>query len=233
MRVTAAGSLAVTILVTVALLWPRLAGPLGFTVGRAVAADRRPAYAPALAPAAAPVATPADTVSVSVPVNPLDSANAAEFAVELVATNTAAGANLWVRDRSAQLPGVTVTPVLLGTGRVRWYRVLVGAWRERQGADSMLASLRAEGVLLAGSGLVVRVPLALLLETDVPRGAAPARAAALVARGVPAYALLQDDGTVRLFAGAFESAAAAVPLGADLRAAGLAPQLAYRTGRTF
>ena len=57
--------------------------------------------------------------------------------------------------------------------------------------------------------------------------------AALVVRGVPACALLQDDGTVRLFAGAFETAAAAVLLGADLRAAGLAPQLAYRTGRTF
>jgi hypothetical protein len=54
-----------------------------------------------------------------------------------------------------------------------------------------------------------------------------------VARGVPAYALVQDDDSVRLFAGAFETAAAAVPLDADLRAAGLAPQLAYRTGRTF
>ena len=85
----------------------------------------------------------------------------------------------------------------------------------------------------ADAGLVVRVPLALLLEAGVPRGAAPARVTALVARGVPAYALLQDDGTVRLFAGAFETAAAAVLLGADLRAAGLAPQLAYRTGRTF
>jgi hypothetical protein len=186
-----------------------------------------------VASTAAPVAIPADTVSVSVPVNPLDSANAAEFAVELVATNTAAGANFWVRDRGVQLPGVTVTPVLLGTGRVRWHKVLAGAWRDRVGADSLLASLRDGGVLRAGAGLVVRAPLALLLETGVPRGVAPARTAALVVRGVPAYALLQDDGTVRLFAGAFESAAAAVPLGADLRAAGLAPQLAYRTGRTF
>jgi hypothetical protein len=232
-QIVAAGLLVVAVLVGVALLWPRLGGLRRRTATPVVAADRRPAYASAPAPAAAPVATPTDTVSVSVPVNPLDSANAADFAVELVATNTATGANLWVRDRSAQLPGVTVTPVLLGTGRVRWYKVLVGAWRDRQGADSMLVSLRAEGALLAGSGLVVRVPLAWWLETDVPRGAAPARAAALVARGVPAYALLQDDGTVRLFAGAFESAAAAVPLGADLRVAGLAPQLAYRTGRTF
>jgi hypothetical protein len=54
-----------------------------------------------------------------------------------------------------------------------------------------------------------------------------------VARGVPAYALLQDDGTVRLYAGAFDAAAAAVPLDADLRGAGFTPALAYRTGRTF
>jgi hypothetical protein len=116
---------------------------------------------------------------------------------------------------------------------MRWHRVLAGAWRDRTSADSMLASLRDEGLLRAEAGLVVRVPLALMLEDGLPRGAAPARVAALVVRGVPAYALLQEDGTVRLYAGAFESAAAAVPLGADLRAAGLAPQLAYRTGRTF
>jgi hypothetical protein len=75
--------------------------------------------------------------------------------------------------------------------------------------------------------------LALLLEADVPRSAATERVAALVVRGVAAYALVQDDGSVRLFAGAFETAAAAVPLDAELRAAGLAPQVAYRTGRTF
>ena len=97
----------------------------------------------------------------------------------------------------------------------------------------MLAALRDEDVLRAGAGAVVRVPLALLLEAGVARSAAPARVAALATRGVLAYALVQDDGSVRLFAGAFETAAAAVPLDAELRAAGFAPQLAYRTGRTF
>ena len=184
--------------------------------------------------ASAPPATPrADTVRVSDPVNPHDSADAAQFAVELVATNTAASANLWIRDRGNQLAGLTVSPVLLGVGGSRWHKVITGAWRDRAGADSLLSALRDEDVLRAGAGAVVRVPLALLLETGVPRGAANARVAALAARGVPAYALVQDDGSVRLFAGAFETAAAAVPLDADLRGAGLAPQLAYRTGRTF
>ena len=199
-------------------------------------ATTQPASAPPIAasqPAAMPVASPADTVRVSDPVNPLDSAAAAQFAVELVATNTAAGANSWIRERGNRLAGLTVSPVLLGAAASRWHKVIAGAWRDRAGADSLLAALREEDVLRAGAGAVVRVPLALLLDADVPRGAANARVAALAARGVSAYALVQDDGSVRLFAGAFETAAAAVPLDADLRAVGLAPQLAYRTGRTF
>ncbi len=228
-KLTLAGMLVVAILVAGAALWPRPDAPAERAAKRTVSA----ASPPATATVPSAVAAPAETVSVGVPVNPQDSAFAADFAVELVATNTAAGANSFLRRRDAQLPGVTISPVLLGSGRVRWHRVLAGAWRDRSGADSMLASLRDEGLLRAEAGLVVRVPLALMLEEGVPRGSAPARVAALVVRGVSAYALLQDDGTVRLFAGAFESAAAAVPLGADLRAAGLAPQLAYRTGRTF
>lgn len=237
MRRVSAGLLVVTLVIAVASLWPRAgkrardAGARSASTGTALATEPTAPSAPDAAVGV--TGLPADTLSVGLPVNPDDSANAADFAVELVATNTVMGANSWLRDRGAQLPGVTVSAVLLGTGRVRWHKVLSGAWHDRAGADSMLASLRDEGVLRADAGLVVRVPLTLLLEAGVPRGASPARVSALVDRGVPAYALLQDDGTVRLFAGAFETAAAAVLLGADLRAAGLAPQLAYRTGRTF
>ncbi|MDQ8153854.1 MAG: hypothetical protein P3B98_04245 [Gemmatimonadota bacterium] len=223
--ILSAALLAVTILIAVASLWPRR------TPERA--APPRASATPAAGAAVATPATPADTVRVSDPVNPPDSAIAAQFAVELVATNTATGANLWLRERGAPLPGVTVSPVLLGAARTRWHKVLAGAWQDRMGADSLLAALRAEGILRPDAGVVVQVPLAVLLEAGVPRGAAPARVAALGSRGVPAYALVQDDGTVRLFAGAFETAAAAVPLDADLRVLGLAPQLAYRTGRTF
>jgi hypothetical protein len=207
-------------------LWRKSPRPSGQPV-------RAPAPVGAPQPAARPVAPAADTVRVPDPVNPLDSAAAAQFAVELVATNTAAGANSWIRERGIQLAGLTVSPVLLGAGGSRWHKVIAGAWRDRTGADSLLAALRDEDVLRAGAGAVVRVPLALLLETDVPRSAAAERVAAMAVRGVAAYALLQDDGSVRLFTGAFETAAAAVPLDAELRAAGFTPQVAYRTGRTF
>jgi hypothetical protein len=207
-------------------LWRKSPRPWGQPV-------RAPAPVGAPQPAARPVAPAADTVRVPDPVNPLDSAAAAQFAVELVATNTAAGANSWIREHGIQLAGLTVSPVLLGASGSRWHKVIAGAWRDRTGADSLLAALRDEDVLRAGAGAVVRVPLALLLETDVPRSAAAERVAAMAVRGVAAYALLQDDGSVRLFTGAFETAAAAVPLDAELRAAGFTPQVAYRTGRTF
>ena len=229
LSIISAALLVVTVLIALASFWPQ--GTPQTAATRLKAPPGAVTVVPA--PTAAAPTTRADTVRVPDPVNPLDAGIAAEFAVELVATNTATGANLWLRERGAALPGVTVSPVLLGAGRTRWHKVLAGAWRDRVAADSMLGALRAEGLLRDGAGVVVRVPFALLLEAGVPRGAAPARVAALVARGVPAYALVQDDDSVRLFAGAFETAAAAVPLDADLRATGLAPQLAYRTGRTF
>ncbi|MBI5600521.1 MAG: hypothetical protein HY944_03030 [Gemmatimonadetes bacterium] len=223
MRVSITGVLLVA--AGVALWWqnPRSSG----------GPERAPTPVGAPQPAARAVAPAADTVRVPDPVNPLDSAAAAQFAVELVATNTTASANLWIRERGIQLAGLTVSPVVLGADGSRWHRVIAGAWRDRAGADSLLAALRDEDVLRAGAGAVVRVPLALLLETDVPRTAAAERVSAMAVRGVAAYALLQDDGSVRLYTGAFETAAAAVPLDAALRAAGFTPQVAYRTGRTF
>jgi len=228
LRVLGAVLFMTAVVAGVTLLWQRWQSTNRVPPRRAAPAASAESIAAVIQPL-----TPADTVAVLAPVNPQDSTIAAHFAVELVATNTVAGANSWLRERGDRLPGATVSPVLLGAGRLRWHKVLAGAWRERTGADSMLAALRTEGVLRAEAGLVVRAPMALLLEAGVARGAAPALVAGFVARGVPAYALLQDDGTVRLFAGAFETAAAAVLLGADLRARGLAPQVAYRTGRTF
>jgi hypothetical protein len=53
------------------------------------------------------------------------------------------------------------------------------------------------------------------------------------ARGIGAYALLQDDGNARLFAGAFETPGQAVLLALSLRDAGAVPVVAVRTGRMF
>lgn len=165
-------------------------------------------------------------------VNPADSANALTFAVEVVAANTLASANSRLASPVAPFPASTVAPVVLRSGSPLWYRALVGAWPTRQEAEAWLDAQRSTGVLRAAAGRVVATPFALLLEEV--RGA---DASAVVARweqlGVRAYGLQQDDGSVRIFAGAFETAAQAVWLASTLRDFGADPQVAYRTGRMF
>jgi hypothetical protein len=53
----------------------------------------------------------------------------------------------------------------------------------------------------------------------------------LKARGAAVYALSRGDGTVGLYAGAFEEPEESALLLAQLRRAGLRPLLVYRTGR--
>jgi len=166
-------------------------------------------------------------------VNPADSAIAAGFAVELVAANTLPSANSRLASLTDLAPARTIAPVVIGTASRPWFRALVGAWTQRREAEAWLASQRATGVMGATAGRVVTVPYALLLEDSL----AVSETAAAVSRwesvGVRAYGLLQDDGRVRVFAGAFESASQAGWLASMLRDTGATPLLAYRTGRAF
>ena len=97
----------------------------------------------------------------------------------------------------------------------------------------MLAALRASKVVRSENGLVVRVPYALLLADSVARDMVAHEVDVWRGRGISAYALLQDDGSARLYAGAFETAAQAAPLAASVRDAGTVPVVAFRTGRMF
>jgi hypothetical protein len=56
------------------------------------------------------------------------------------------------------------------------------------------------------------------------------RIRALQAQDVTAYALLQADGSARIYAGAFDDASQTSLASTALRVAGLTPVLAYRTG---
>jgi hypothetical protein len=166
-------------------------------------------------------------------VNPADSAIAAGFAIELVAANTLPSANSRLASLTDSAPAMTIAPVVIGTAARPWFRALVGAWTQRREAEAWLASQRATGVMEATAGRVVTVPYALLLEDSL----AVSETAAAVSRwervGIRAYGLLQDDGRVRVFAGAFESASQAGWLASMLRDTGATPLLAYRTGRAF
>lgn len=165
------------------------------------------------------------------PVNPADSLSAAGFGVELVALNTPAGAILKLREQGGAVPAATMAPILVDGGR--WYRVVGGAFADRRGADSLLASMRTEGRIDERTGQVVRLPLAFLLQSGLAADSARSLVTGFAARGIPAYALRQPDGRVHVYAGAFATADEAVLLADLMAAAALVPTLAYRIGRSF
>jgi hypothetical protein len=191
-------------------------------------------YATAATPAAAPPPR-ADTVRLTDPVNPADTSATAPFAVEVMAANTLAGANSYLSDhaRSTALRGATVSPVIVGGSASVWYKIVAGAWHVRAGADSLLAALRHDGLVRGDEGRVVRVPYALVIADNLDRSQAITLHDTWQQRGFDAYMLVQDDGAVRLLAGAFETPAQAASLASALRAAGVAPVLAFRTGRMY
>ncbi len=175
----------------------------------------------------------ADTITLGAVVNPGDSARAATFAIELVAANTSSGANSALTTRGLRLPAPTLAPVPLGSDGRPWFRALTGAWRDRAEAEAFLADLRDRGLVRPTVGRVLRAPYALQLARGVPPEDVPAALAGWAERGVPAYALLQDDGRARIYVGAFETSGQSVLLAASLRDLGVAPVVAFRTGRTF
>ncbi|HSQ33013.1 MAG TPA: hypothetical protein VLN49_24335, partial [Gemmatimonadaceae bacterium] len=68
--------------------------------------------------------------------NPQDSAQAAAFAVELLAANTQAGAILKLQQDGSSLPASTFSPALVQGAQ--WYKVIAGAYVNRNSADSLL-----------------------------------------------------------------------------------------------
>ncbi len=173
----------------------------------------------------------ADTIRLAEPVNPSDSTLVAPFALELMASNTLTGANSFLASSGGAFDhsAATVSPVAVGGGTSLWYKVIVGAWREQAGADALLDQLRTREV----RGRVVKVPYALLLAAGVSRTEQELIVRSWQQRGIITYALLQSDGGISLFTGAFETPNQAATLAAVLRTAGVTPVLAIRTGRMF
>lgn len=176
-----------------------------------------------------------ETLYIAPPANAVDSTVASAFSVELLVANTAEGANLFVRKNGAALPAAAVSPVPIGPERATWYRVTAGAYTRRDQADSLLRALR-DSRLLANDSVehVMRTPLALLVDSVPSQGGIADAVRAAVqkygARGLPVYALKQEDGGARIYAGAFTTANQSAELIKSLRVAGLKPILVYRTG---
>jgi hypothetical protein len=204
-------------------------------VPRARTVQRAAAAKPVAAPLPPPPRPPPETLYIAPPANPGDSAEAAAFAVELQVANTAEGANLFIRKNGAALPAPAVSPVPIDPERSTWYKVTAGAYPARYQADSLLFVLRNAHVLRDSAGSVTRTPLALLVDSVPTQGGISDAVRAAVqkydGRGLAVYALMQDDGGARLYAGAFTRPEESAELIKTLRGAGLNPVLVYRTGR--
>jgi hypothetical protein len=164
--------------------------------------------------------------------NPADSLAAAAYAVAFLETSSPSTANARIEQESGRgLPALTYAPVPSAVESGRLF-VITGASRERAGADSLLRSLRARGLLRSKQGHLERLPLALLVQ----RGAGYDQASFIVngyrLKGLPVYALEQPDGTMNLYAGAFDDPEAARALMTSFHAIGEQPRVVYRTGRT-
>ena len=206
-------------------------------LARSPRAPKAPEPAPvaaAPAPTPPPARPPPETLYVAPPANVDDSASASAFTVELLVANTAEGANLFVRKNGAALPAAAVSPVSIDPERSTWYKVTAGAYTRKFQADSLLLALRRSSLLTDSAGSVTRAPLALLVDSVPTQGgivdAVRAAVQKYADRGLPVYALIQDGGGARIYAGAFGTAAQSAGLIRTLRSAGLAPVLVYRTG---
>lgn len=188
---------------------------------------RRPPPAPTPVPA---VTAATDTLTVPPPSNPADSARAAAYAVELEAFSAPDDATQRFAQFRTALPAGTISPVPVGPARDTYYKVIAGAYPTRNEAEALLARLRHDRAVQDGLGTVVRTPYALLLDS-----AQAGHTEQLVTQyrhaAQPVYALAQDDGSLRIYAGAFERPEDAASLMATLRAAKMSPVLVYRTGR--
>jgi hypothetical protein len=160
-----------------------------------------------------------------------DSTATAPYGIRLISFNTQAGALLELQRNGATLRAGTFTPVLIRESP--WFRVVAGAYPDSASAAALLDTLRARGMSDAGRAVIDRFPYALLVERDVPDTAVASRVSRFQTRGLPVYALLQSDGTARLFAGAFQTPEEAKPLSDAMRAAGVRTSLVYRTGRVY
>lgn len=198
------------------------------------AVDPRPAAAAAKADSAADSAARARPPAI-LPANQSDSAKAVPFSVEILASNTAEGANFEIQRHGSVMPAATISLVPIGDTEATWYKVHAGAFADSGQAEQLLASLRRRRIVPDSAGSVVRAPLALLVDSIPAQAGMNSRIRekiqALTAKGVNGYTMIQPDGSALVYAGAFESPQQASLAATALRVAGLTPVLVYRTGR--
>jgi hypothetical protein len=154
--------------------------------------------------------------------------------VQIAMEDTEDGAASRVRAGGGDFPVGTYAPVTRGADRGTWYKVVTGAYVDRTKADQLLGFLRQRGLVPQGWGTVIRAPLALLVTTAPSQTQAAPIIADFQSRRIPVYGLLQRDGSVRVYTGAFESADEAALFKTALKSTkNIDATLAYRVGRAY
>ena len=227
--------------VRVAIASP-LKGALGWTagalaVGGIVAAAwwangllHRPTVQSQTAAAAQPIVMPGDAVANAAIPAAGTAIGAVPWTVEIASVNTLNGAMGRVRQALDSLPAPTFAATQPGGGTAVWYRLLAGAFATREAADAYLAALRERGMLGPAAGRVVQAPLAWLLEEGVTDEQLAVRLFGWRQQGLPAYALMDQAGTTRIYFGAFENEAEARLLTPVLDSLNLYATLVTRIG---
>ncbi len=200
---------------------------LGFYIKSLDLPNRNKSLAESLPPAGPEVA---ETLVVPPPANLDDSLVATQYAVEFSAYNTHESALLQLKPWLDELPAATISPVPVGQNRETYYKVIAGAFPTQKEAEAFLVKMRRVLFLSEGEGTVVRTPFALLLDS-----AQAGNSQLLFERYShiphPVYVLVQRDGSLRLYSGAYERPEDAATLLVSLREANFNPVVAYRTGR--
>jgi len=176
---------------------------------------------------------PIDSSPPLVPANAADSANASQYAVQIAMVDTEDGAAVRVRTGGGDFPAGTYAPVSRSADRGTWYKVVTGAYTDRTRAEALLTFLRQRGQVPQGWGSVIRAPLALQVASAPSATEVAAVIADFQSRRVPVYGLRQPDGSVRVYAGAFETPEEAALFKSALKTANIDATLVYRVGRAF
>jgi hypothetical protein len=167
-------------------------------------------------------ATPADGRAIAI--------GSVPWTVELVSLNTRGGAMARVRQSLDSFPVPTFATTQPGSGAAVWFRFLAGAFATSAEADWFLTALRERGILGPAAGRVVWAPLAWQLEEGVPEEDLDVRLFGWRQQGLPAYALIDEAGTTRIYIGAFENESEAHLLSPMLDSLNLNATLTTRVG---
>lgn len=210
--------------------WAWANGWLGVLPGSRGAADSTNAAAGAVAPATETAATSSAPTNFSPftdsVTNRADSARAAGFVVVLSHLSDSRGAAMTLDRDARSLPAATYSAVLIDG--MPWYRVTFGSFVTRVAADSMISNTSEIETATA-----LYAPFSVVLARGVTPESAEIRLQAFRERKRPVFALVQDDGSVTVFAGAFETPEQSAQLLSELRADGEQVSVAYRTGKVF